>query len=99
MSTLVPTVSSTFAACTGMSLLPALEVVPSKWSSEILKVVICGTDTTSFSTIIHKGTHFPQVLGTDDYTYSESSCKSLARSNPTNAVYNADNHAFFSDYA
>ncbi|KAI3595039.1 extracellular protease [Moniliophthora roreri] len=50
-------------------------------------------------TIIHEGTHFPQVLGTDDYTYGESSCKSLARSNPTNAVYNADNHAFFSDYA
>ncbi|KAG8957993.1 hypothetical protein FRC03_009549, partial [Tulasnella sp. 419] len=47
-------------------------------------------------TIIHEGTHFPQVLGTDDYAYGQSACKSLARSNPTNAVYNADNHAFFS---
>ncbi|QRV93188.1 peptidyl-Lys metalloendopeptidase [Ceratobasidium sp. AG-Ba] len=47
-------------------------------------------------TIIHEGTHFTQVLGTDDYTYGQSSCLSLARSNPTNAVYNADNHAFFS---
>ncbi|KAK7046104.1 hypothetical protein VNI00_007105 [Paramarasmius palmivorus] len=50
-------------------------------------------------TIIHEGTHFRQVLGTNDYTYGESSSKSLARSNPTNAVYNADNHAFFSVYA
>ncbi|KAG8789538.1 hypothetical protein FRC12_013387 [Ceratobasidium sp. 428] len=47
-------------------------------------------------TIIHEGTHFTQVLGTDDYTYGQSSCLSLAKSNPTNAVYNADNHAFFS---
>ncbi|KAJ8075557.1 hypothetical protein AAF712_008898 [Marasmius tenuissimus] len=50
-------------------------------------------------TIIHEGTHFPQVLGTDDVTYGESSCKSLARSSPAQAVNNADNHAFFSDYA
>lgn len=49
-------------------------------------------------TIIHEGTHFPQVLGTDDVTYGESSCKSLARSSPAQAVNNADNHAFFSDY-
>ncbi|KAF9259016.1 zincin [Marasmius fiardii PR-910] len=50
-------------------------------------------------TIIHEGTHFPQVLGTDDVTYGESNCKALARSNPAQAVNNADNHAFFSDYA
>ncbi|KAG8741424.1 hypothetical protein FRC10_002871 [Ceratobasidium sp. 414] len=41
-------------------------------------------------TIIHEGTHFTQVLGTDDYTYGQSSCLSLAKSNPTNAVYNAE---------
>ncbi|CAE6469544.1 unnamed protein product [Rhizoctonia solani] len=46
-------------------------------------------------TIIHEGTHFPPVLGTEDYAYGQSNCLSLARSNPTNAVYNADNHAFF----
>ncbi|KAK1225212.1 hypothetical protein PQX77_011892 [Marasmius sp. AFHP31] len=50
-------------------------------------------------TIIHEGTHFPQVLGTDDYAYGEDPCKTLARDNPTDAVYNADNHAFFSVYA
>ncbi|KAG9098536.1 hypothetical protein FRC06_006243 [Ceratobasidium sp. 370] len=41
-------------------------------------------------TIIHEGTHFTQVLGTDDYAYGQSSCLSLAKSNPTNAVYNAE---------
>ncbi|KAF8754729.1 Lysine-specific metallo-endopeptidase [Rhizoctonia solani] len=47
-------------------------------------------------TIIHEGTHFPPVIGTSDYAYGQSNCLALARSNPTNAVYNADNHAFFS---
>lgn len=60
-------------------------------------------------TIIHEGTHFPQVIGwvkialvqgystwltclysTEDYAYGESDSLSLARSNPTNAVYNAE---------
>ncbi|KAK0185414.1 hypothetical protein F5146DRAFT_180093 [Armillaria mellea] len=49
-------------------------------------------------TIIHEGTHFPQILGTDDYAYGETACKSLAKSNPARAYLNADNHAFFSDY-
>ncbi|KAF9016861.1 zincin [Hymenopellis radicata] len=49
-------------------------------------------------TIIHEGTHFPEVLGTDDYAYGESACKSLASSSPAKAYLNADNHAFFSDY-
>ncbi|KAF9259015.1 zincin [Marasmius fiardii PR-910] len=50
-------------------------------------------------TIIHEGTHFNQVLGTDDYTYGEANCRALARSSPAQAVDNADNHAFFSVYA
>ncbi|KAK1225215.1 hypothetical protein PQX77_008950 [Marasmius sp. AFHP31] len=50
-------------------------------------------------TLIHEGTHFNRILGTNDYAYGQSSCKTLARSNPNNAVYNADNHAFFSDFA
>ncbi|KAK0244887.1 hypothetical protein EDD85DRAFT_215286 [Armillaria nabsnona] len=49
-------------------------------------------------TIIHEGTHFPQILGTDDYAYGEMACKSLAMSNPAQAYLNADNHAFFFDY-
>ncbi|QRW20924.1 peptidyl-Lys metalloendopeptidase [Rhizoctonia solani] len=44
-----------------------------------------------------KGPISPQLLGsTSDYAYGQSNCLALARSNPTNAVYNADNHAFFS---
>jgi hypothetical protein len=42
------------------------------------------------STIIHEGTHFDDVLGTDDYVYGQSDCKALAKSNPTDAVYNAE---------
>ncbi|KAK0441453.1 uncharacterized protein EV420DRAFT_1119424 [Desarmillaria tabescens] len=49
-------------------------------------------------TIIHEGTHFPEILGTDDYAYGETACKSLAKSNLARAYLNADNHAFFSDY-
>ncbi|KAF9267225.1 zincin [Marasmius fiardii PR-910] len=50
-------------------------------------------------TIIHEGTHFPKVLGTEDVTYGETNCKELARRDPAQAANNADNHAFFSDYA
>ncbi|KAK0201350.1 hypothetical protein DFS33DRAFT_1346499 [Desarmillaria ectypa] len=49
-------------------------------------------------TIIHEGSHFPKILGTDDYAYGETACKSLAKSSPAKAYLNADNHAFFSDY-
>ena len=45
-------------------------------------------------TIVHGGTHFNHVLSTDDCAYGETACQNLAVSNPTNAVYNTDNHAF-----
>ncbi|CAE6464853.1 unnamed protein product [Rhizoctonia solani] len=47
-------------------------------------------------TIIHEGTHFTKILGTRDYAYGQYECLDLAQSSPINAVYNADNHAFFS---
>ncbi|KAJ8075549.1 hypothetical protein PM082_021179 [Marasmius tenuissimus] len=50
-------------------------------------------------TLIHEGTHFAQVLDTSNYAYVQTNCKNLARSNPNNAVYNADNHALFSVFA
>ncbi|KAF8899684.1 hypothetical protein CPB85DRAFT_1439908 [Mucidula mucida] len=46
-------------------------------------------------TIIHEGTHFPEVLGTDDYAYGESACKSLASSSPARAYLNAELFFFF----
>ncbi|KAK0492372.1 hypothetical protein EDD18DRAFT_1310960 [Armillaria luteobubalina] len=49
------------------------------------KVYLCRADT-----IIHEGTHFPQILGTDDYAYGETACKSLAKSNPARAYLNAE---------
>ncbi|KAF8747477.1 Lysine-specific metallo-endopeptidase, partial [Rhizoctonia solani] len=47
-------------------------------------------------TIIHEGTHFSKILGTRDYAYGQHESLDLAQSSPINAVYNADNHAFFS---
>lgn len=49
-------------------------------------------------TIIHEGTHFLQILGTQDIVYGEDQCKSLAKKDSSSASNNADNHAFFSDY-
>jgi len=46
-------------------------------------------------TIIHEGTHFIQVLNTEDHAYGQEACKALAKKNPANAVINADNNAFF----
>ncbi|KAJ8075682.1 hypothetical protein PM082_021312 [Marasmius tenuissimus] len=41
-------------------------------------------------TIIHEGTHFNQILGTDDSAYGESACKTLALNDPDSAVNNAE---------
>jgi peptidyl-Lys metalloendopeptidase len=46
-------------------------------------------------TIVHELSHFSRIAGTNDYTYGRSSCQSLARSNPTNAIRNADNQCYF----
>jgi peptidyl-Lys metalloendopeptidase len=37
------------------------------------------------------------VAGTNDWTYGQSSCKSLARSNPSHAIDNADSHEYFAE--
>jgi peptidyl-Lys metalloendopeptidase len=34
---------------------------------------------------------------TQDYAYGQSSAKSLAKSNPSEAVMNADNHEYFAE--
>lgn len=46
-------------------------------------------------TIVHELSHFTRLAGTNDYTYGRSSCQSLARSNPRNAIRNADNQCYF----
>ncbi|KAF5379072.1 hypothetical protein D9615_005979 [Tricholomella constricta] len=55
-----------------------------------------GTDSKA-GTLIHESSHFTSNGGTDDYTYGQSSCKSLAISSPSSAVFNADSHEYFAE--
>jgi peptidyl-Lys metalloendopeptidase len=55
-----------------------------------------GTDSKG-GTLIHELSHFNVVAGTDDYVYGQSGAKSLAISNPTQALGNADNHEYFAE--
>jgi len=55
-----------------------------------------GTDSKG-GTLIHEMSHFTVVAGTDDHVYGQSGAKSLAISNPTNALNNADNHEYFAE--
>jgi peptidyl-Lys metalloendopeptidase len=48
-------------------------------------------------TLVHEMSHFNVTAGTDDYVYGESGAKSLAISDPTKAVDNADNHEYFTE--
>ena len=55
-----------------------------------------GTDSKA-GTLIHETSHFTVVAGTSDYAYGQSACKSLALSNPSNAIKNADSHEYFAE--
>jgi peptidyl-Lys metalloendopeptidase len=55
-----------------------------------------GTDSKG-GTIIHELSHFTVVAGTDDWAYGQTNAKSLAISNPTRALNNADNHEYFAE--
>jgi peptidyl-Lys metalloendopeptidase len=55
-----------------------------------------GTDSKA-GTLIHELSHFNVVASTDDWTYGQSSCKSLAQSSPSKAVDNADSHEYFAE--
>lgn len=55
-----------------------------------------GTDSRA-GTIVHELSHFSVVAGTNDYAYGQSAAKSLARSNPSRAVRNADSHEYFAE--
>lgn len=46
--------------------------------------------------LIHEATHFPDVLGTEDYTYNFAECHELA-AEPTKAMMNANNYKFIAD--
>lgn len=55
-----------------------------------------GTDSKA-GTLVHEMSHFNVVAATDDWAYGQSAAKSLATSNPTKALDNADNHEYFAE--
>jgi peptidyl-Lys metalloendopeptidase len=75
------------------------------YSNAPYKVYLCplfwsapatGTDSKS-GTLIHETSHFTVVAGNNDYVYGQAGCKSLAVTNPTSAVSNADSHEYFAE--
>lgn len=46
-------------------------------------------------TIVHEVSHFNVVAGTDDHTYGITNSQNLASTNPSQAIENADNYAYF----
>ncbi|QRV85905.1 peptidyl-Lys metalloendopeptidase [Ceratobasidium sp. AG-Ba] len=55
-----------------------------------------GTDSRA-GTIVHEQSHFTVNGGTDDHVYGQSGAKSLAKSNPNQAIDNADSHEYFAE--
>jgi len=55
-----------------------------------------GTDSRA-GTLIHELSHFNVVAATDDHAYGHAAAKSLAISDPTRAVDNADSHEYLAE--
>jgi peptidyl-Lys metalloendopeptidase len=55
-----------------------------------------GTDSKG-GTLIHEMSHFYVVASTDDWAYGQTAAANLARTNPTRALDNADNHEYFAE--
>ena len=55
-----------------------------------------GTDSRA-GTLVHESSHFTVNGGTTDIAYGQSAAKALAKSNPANAVRNADSHEYFAE--
>lgn len=55
-----------------------------------------GTDSKG-GTLVHEMSHFNAVAATDDHAYGQSAAASLAISNPTKALDNADSHEYFAE--
>ncbi len=75
------------------------------YSNQPYKIYLCGafwaapvTGTDSRGgTLIHEMSHFTVVASTDDWAYGQTAAKSLALSNPTQALDNADSHEYFAE--
>ncbi|KAG8780407.1 hypothetical protein FRC12_023065 [Ceratobasidium sp. 428] len=57
---------------------------------------VTGADSRA-GTIVHENSHFVANGGARDHTYGSRSSKQLARSNPTQAINNADNIEYFAE--
>ncbi|KAG9123603.1 hypothetical protein FRC07_014585 [Ceratobasidium sp. 392] len=55
-----------------------------------------GTDSRA-GTIVHEQSHFTNNGGTDDHVYGQTGAKNLAKSNPDQAIDNADSHEYFAE--
>ncbi|HYV49632.1 MAG TPA: M35 family metallo-endopeptidase [Myxococcaceae bacterium] len=60
------------------------------------QVPVSGTDSKG-GTLVHEMSHFTVTAGTNDWAYGQSACRSLAISNPTQALGNADSHEYFAE--
>jgi peptidyl-Lys metalloendopeptidase len=75
------------------------------YPSQPYKIYLCGafwsapaTGTDSKAgTLVHETSHFTVVAGTQDYAYGQTAAKSLALSNPAQAIMNADSHEYFAE--
>jgi len=48
-------------------------------------------------TFVHEISHFTPVAGTNDNAYGTTACQNLAKSNPAQAIANADNHEYLTE--
>ncbi|MES2018381.1 MAG: M35 family metallo-endopeptidase [Pseudomonadota bacterium] len=55
-----------------------------------------GTDSKG-GTLVHEMSHFNATAGTDDWVYGQSGAASLAISDPSKAIDNADSHEYFGE--
>jgi peptidyl-Lys metalloendopeptidase len=55
-----------------------------------------GTDSKG-GTLVHESSHFTKNAATSDYAYGQSDCESLAKSNSSEAIENADSHEYFAE--
>lgn len=57
---------------------------------------LTGTDSRG-GTIIHELSHFNVVAGTDDNVYGQPDCRELAKTDPLEAIANADSHEYIAE--
>ncbi|KAJ7097110.1 peptidyl-Lys metalloendopeptidase [Mycena belliarum] len=76
-------------------------VFPNEFGTIYLCGVFWSTTTTGTDsragTLIHESSHFTRLAGTDDIVYGQTGAKALAKSNPAQAIMNADSHEYFAE--